>query len=223
MDLIWDIGKSSKLTSYMIGMAYKTSVLGEGSCLRLRTRAQNWCPVWFVTSSRTSVVGMWISFKTWDKSTKLTFCVIWDISSSEMDLVWDMKQRHQTDVLCDLGRCIGHRFWGYWYRLRNETRAQNWHPVCFGTSCRTSVLGYGSRLRQGHASERGESLPHAHEREHTQSSRAGEEKEAELEKRQWQLQGAAVSSCFPTWSAAQLIKKKILFLLLLPLFLRIFL
>jgi hypothetical protein len=82
-DVIWisfeTLDKSSKLTSYMIGMAYKTSVLGEGSCLRLRTREENWCPVWFVTSSRTSVVGMWISFKTWDKSTKLTLCVIWDI------------------------------------------------------------------------------------------------------------------------------------------------
>ncbi len=144
-----------------------------------------------------------------------------------MDLVWDMRQRHQTDVLCYLGRCTGHNFWGYWSRLRHETRAQNWHPMWFGTSCRTSVLGYGSRLRQGHPIERGESsLPPFRTRTSANTHRAAAQERkltAELEKRQWQLQGAGDSSCFPTWSAAQLLKKKILFLLLLPLFLRIFL
>ncbi len=37
-----------------------------------------------------------------------------------MDVVWHMRQKHQTDVLCDLGRCIGHPFWGYWSRLRHD-------------------------------------------------------------------------------------------------------
>ncbi len=90
-----------------LGWHIRHQFWGEGSCLRLRTRpqnvlhdleccmgpirfgklillrhwtrAQNWRPVWFVTSSGASVVGIWISSKTWDKSTKLTSCVIWDV------------------------------------------------------------------------------------------------------------------------------------------------
>jgi hypothetical protein len=170
-DVIWilfdTLAKISKLTSCMIGMAYKTSGLGEGSCLRLRTRAQNWCPVWYVTwdqlglrdwffwdidvlyglwrhlghrlleyvsllrheirarnwrpvrfgrSCGTSVLRRWISFEVWEKSTKLTSCVIWDvmwnIRSSEWISfeIWD-KSTKLNDVLCDLGRCTGHQFW----------------------------------------------------------------------------------------------------------------